>query len=68
METPKTLLAQSDVAEMLQLTSAQVGRMARRGQIPTVLLPGDEVRFDPDEVRAWIESRKQPPRQEAVHA
>jgi excisionase family DNA binding protein len=55
-----TLLTDSEAAEILRLTARQVARLARRGELPSVELPGGEVRFDPDDLRAWVESRKRP--------
>jgi excisionase family DNA binding protein len=55
-----TLLTDSEAAELLRLTPRQVARLAKRGELPTVCLPGNELRFDPDDLRAWIDGRKQP--------
>jgi len=45
---------------MLRLTPRQVARLAKRGELPSVQLPGNEVRFDPDDIRRWVESCKRP--------
>jgi excisionase family DNA binding protein len=55
-----TLLTDSEAAEILRLTPRQVARLARRGELPSVQLPGNEVRFDPDDIRRWVETRKRP--------
>ena len=55
-----TLLTDSEAAEILRLTPRQVARLAKRGALPSVKLPGDEIRFDPDDIRRWIETLKQP--------
>lgn len=55
-----TLLTDSEAADMLRLTSRQVARLAKRGELPSVQLPGNEVRYDPDDIRRWVESRKRP--------
>ena len=58
MTTP--LLDETDVARLLGLTPRQVQKLAKRGDLPVVRLPGDELRFDPDDLRAWVAGRKQP--------
>jgi excisionase family DNA binding protein len=55
-----SLLTKDETAEVLRLTPRQVGKLARRGDLPSVNLPGNEVRFDPDDIRQWVESRKRP--------
>jgi excisionase family DNA binding protein len=54
------LITDSEAAEILRLTPRQVARLAKKGILPSVKLPGDEVRFDPDDLRRWVESLKQP--------
>ena len=54
------LLTASEAADLLRLTSRQVDRLARRGELPSVHLPGKEIRFDEADLWAWIESHKQP--------
>ncbi len=54
------LITDSEAAEILRLTPRQVARLAKKGILPSVNLPGGEVRFDPDDLRAWVESLKQP--------
>ena len=54
------LLTDSEAAEILRLTPRQVARLARRGELPSVELPGKEVRFDPADLRRWVESHKRP--------
>lgn len=55
-----TLLLDSEAAEILRLTSRQVARLAKQGELPTVHLPGGEIRFDADELREWVQRRKRP--------
>ena len=43
------LITESEAAELLRLTPRQVLRFAKRGELPSVILPGNEVRFDPVE-------------------
>jgi len=55
-----TLLTDSEAAEILRLTPRQVAKLAKRGEIPTVHLPRNEVRFDSDDLRQWVETLKRP--------
>jgi excisionase family DNA binding protein len=55
-----TLLTDSEAADILRLTPRQVAKLAKRGELPTVHLPGDEIRFDAADLAQYVESRKQP--------
>ena len=55
-----TLITDSEAAEILRLTPRQVAKLAKKGILPSVKLPGDEIRFDPDDIREWVETLKQP--------
>jgi excisionase family DNA binding protein len=55
-----TLITDSEAAEILRLTPRQVAKLAKKGILPSVKLPGDEIRFDPDDIRRWVETLKQP--------
>jgi excisionase family DNA binding protein len=55
-----TLLNESQVADLLGLTARQVLKLARRGELPSVRLPDNEIRFDPEDIFRWVESRKLP--------
>jgi excisionase family DNA binding protein len=52
------LITDSEAAEILALTPRQVARLAKCGELPSVTLPGNEVRFDPEDIRQWVEGRK----------
>jgi excisionase family DNA binding protein len=52
------LLTPADVAGWLSLPARQVKRLARRGDIPAVELPGGELVFDADDLREWLRRRK----------
>lgn len=54
------LLTDSEAAELLRLTPRQVARLAKRGELPSVELPGNEIRFDADDLRRWVDSHKRP--------
>ncbi len=53
------LLTPLEAADILRLPTRQVTKLAKSGTIPRVVLPGDEIRFDEADLRAWIEARKQ---------
>lgn len=52
------LLAAENVAEILQLTSRQVTRLANRGVIPSIELPTGDRRFIEADIWEWIEKRR----------
>jgi excisionase family DNA binding protein len=54
------LLTTLEASELLKLTPRQVQRLAKTGELPTVHLPGGEVRFDSDDLREWVETLKRP--------
>jgi len=54
------LITDFDAAEILCLTPRQVLRLARRGEAPCIRLPNGDYRFDPEDLRRWVESLKQP--------
>jgi excisionase family DNA binding protein len=54
------LLTQSEAADFLQLTPRQVLRLASRGELPRVVFPNREVRFDYADLERFVESRKRP--------
>ena len=62
----RNLLMPSEAAEVLQLTTARVTRLARRGEIPAIYLPGGDIRFDVDALYAWIDSRRTPQVEDAL--
>ena len=53
------LLTPGEAAEILRLTRLQVSRLARKGILPTVVLPGDELRFDEGDLWQWVDDRRQ---------
>jgi hypothetical protein len=56
------LLTQYEAADVLALTPRQVVRLASRGELPKVIFPNGEIRFDPDDLAEWIELHKHPAR------
>jgi len=60
MDATRTLLTTDEAAEILRLTPRQVSRLANAGRVPTVCLPGNEIRIDEGDLWRWIEEHKQP--------
>lgn len=60
MSDGQHLLTESEAAEVLRLTPRQVVKLAKAGELPTVHLPGNELRFDPADLSAFVESCKRP--------
>lgn len=56
------LLTAQDVGLWLALPTDRVLRLARQGQIPCVVLPDNEVVFDPGELARWVTSLRIPGR------
>jgi hypothetical protein len=50
------LLTSAEVAGWLLMAPRRVERMARDGKIPAVKLPDGSFLFDPDELRAWLDT------------
>jgi hypothetical protein len=50
------LLSVPDVADWLSLSSRQVLALVRKNSIPHIVLPGDELVFDSDELVRWLET------------
>lgn len=55
----KRLLIYDDVAELLRVSERTVRSMVRRGDLPCVRIGRGSVRFDPADIRAFIEKRRQ---------
>ena len=52
-----SLLTTREVAERLRVSVTKVLRMTRRGELPGFRLPGGALRFDSDELDAWLKKR-----------
>jgi excisionase family DNA binding protein len=55
-----SLITDSEAADILRLTTRQVVKLAKIGLLPSVNLPGGEIRFDIDDLCEWVDSRKRP--------
>jgi excisionase family DNA binding protein len=51
------ILTPEEVAELLRLSSNKIIAMARRGELPFLLLDG-RMRFEAQDVEDWIKARK----------
>ena len=51
------LLTVSDAAELLRVSKPTIYRLIRQQGLPVVRLMAD-IRLDPDDIAAWVESRK----------
>jgi excisionase family DNA binding protein len=54
---PESLLTPQEVATWLKMSRVWVYKQAEKGLLPFHRV-GDAVRFDPGEIRAYLESRK----------
>jgi excisionase family DNA binding protein len=54
------LLTDSEAADLLRLTSRQVMKLARRGELPSIRFPNAEVRFIADDLQQWIREHRVP--------
>lgn len=52
-----SLLLPREVDALLRFPRGRAQRLAKTGELPAVFLPGGEIRFDAEALRAWIESR-----------
>lgn len=59
LSAAKQLLRITDVAEILDVTTARAYELARTGILPTVRL-GRQLRVDADRLQEWINSGGQP--------
>jgi hypothetical protein len=55
-----SLLTPQDVGLWLNMPTARVIRLARKGAIPCLTLPDGELLFDPVELVPWIDQLRKP--------
>ena len=48
------LIPPSEIDSLLRLPRGRAKRLAIKGEIPHILLPDGEVRFDPEEMQNWL--------------
>jgi hypothetical protein len=66
MEDAPLLLDAEDAGRLLRMLPARVTRLAKRGVLPCVKLPDDEIRFLADDLREWVRGYRQPVAKEAA--
>ena len=66
----QSLLTESEAGDKLRMLPTRVLRLARAGEMPCVILPDGELRFDAVDLDAWIEQHKRPikAQDEVTHA
>jgi len=57
---PKRLLTDGEAASLLRISRTLLVRLAKRGEVPAVYLPDGDIRFDADDLWAWVDRHKQP--------
>jgi excisionase family DNA binding protein len=58
--SPETLLIDArEAARLLCVSESTLVRLTRSGSLPVIQI-GRSVRYDPADLRAWIEARKSP--------
>jgi hypothetical protein len=61
------LLGPGEVAALTNLTAGRITRMAKRGELPHLVMPDGGILFDAVDVAAWIRTCRRPaPAGEAV--
>ena len=58
-DTP-ILIDAREAGRLLDMLPARVSRLAKRGDLPCVLLPDGEYRFLPDDLREWVRNYRRP--------
>jgi hypothetical protein len=60
MQTTPLLIDARKAAQLLDMLPARVVRLARRAEIPCVVLPDGEIRYLADDLKARVEEHRQP--------
>lgn len=60
METTPILIDAREAGRLLDMLPARVTRLAKRGDLPCVILPDAEPRFMVDDLRAWVAIHRRP--------
>ena len=62
------LLTDSAAADRIRMLRTRVVRLAKAGAVPHVALPDGEIRFDADDLDAWVAQHKRPtPTEDQLH-
>lgn len=54
----KPLLTVKEIAKLLQCSTYQVYRLTGQKRIPYLRVAGGAIRFDPDEIEAWLAKQR----------
>ncbi len=54
----KPLLKTKEAARFLNISERKLWELTNRGEIPSVRIPPRSVRYDPIDLRAWIQQKK----------
>jgi len=60
MSADTTLLTDTEASRLLRMQPSRLRRLANRGDIPHIRLPGGDVLFDPRDLARWIDEHRQP--------
>ena len=58
--TLNQILSAGEAADRIRMLRSRVLRLARAGVVPHIALPDGEIRFDRDDLDAWVAKHKQP--------
>lgn len=59
-ENSPLLIDAREAGRLLNMLPARVARLAKRGELPCVLLPDGEHRYIADDLREWVLNRRRP--------
>jgi hypothetical protein len=60
MQDKPLLIDNIDAGKLLSMPSTRVARLAKRGDLPCVVLPDGELRYSVDDLKTWIDHFRQP--------
>jgi excisionase family DNA binding protein len=58
--TDEILLTDTEAARLLRILRTRLVRLARRGEVPHILLPDKEIRFRRSDLVAWVANYRRP--------
>ncbi len=66
MDNDALLLTDAEAARLLRMLRSRLVRMARRGDVPCIILPDGDVRFRRGDLAEWIGRHHRPAAHEGV--
>lgn len=60
MRNAPLLIDAREAGRLLDMLPARVTRLAKRGDLPCVMLPDGEPRFLEDDLRDWVDQHRRP--------